>query len=215
MIRVMLLDDHAAFRQSLAFMLNRESDITVVTQVGSLAEARGVKADLDVAVIDLNLPDGNGVDLIRDLRISNSEIAILVLTASSGPKDRARAVEAGAAGVLHKSVSVAEILDAVRRLARGELLIPSQELIDLLRQAGRDREQHQRMELAFNRLTSRERQVLQALAEGLNDKEIGQRLHVSTETVRTHMVHILGKLDATSRLEALVLAVRHGAVLIE
>ena len=215
MIRVLLVDDHAVFRQALAFRLEREADITVSGQAGSLAEARRLTADVDVALIDLNLPDGSGVDLVGELRSTQPACAILVLTASSGLKDRARAVEAGAAGVLHKTVAVDEIIDSVRRLTRGEFLIPPREIIELVRVAGANRAQHWRAQQAFNRLTARERQVLQTLAEGLNDKEIGQRLNVSTETVRTHMVHILSKLDAGSRLEALVLGVRHGFVVIE
>ncbi len=216
MIRVLLVDDHASFRQPLAFMLNREPDLTVVAQAGSLAEARGLlNEEIDVAVVDLVLPDGNGVTLVRDLRAANSHSQVLVLTASVDRRDLARAVEAGASGVMNKSASIEEIISAIRGLSGGEQLMSPRELVDLLRLAVQQREQDRDAELALGRLTPREREVLQALAEGLNDREIGQQLHVSTETVRTHMVNILGKLGVESRLQALVYALRHGAVTID
>lgn len=215
MTRVLLVDDHAAFREPLGFILDCEPDIDVVAQTGSLAEARGITDGVDVAVVDLGLPDGDGAVLVRHLRLTNPSCAILVLTASSRPKDRALVVEAGAAGVLHKSASIAEIVEAIRLLGGGKSLVPPAEVNDLLRQAGRHREENRRMDAAFKALTPRERQVLQALADGLSDREIGSRLGVTTETVRSHMVHILGKLEAESRLEALVLAVRHEVVSIK
>ena len=123
MIRVLLVDDHASFRQPLAFMLNRAEDITVVGQAGSLAEARqvltGAGADVDVAVVDLHLPDGHGVELIRELRAVNPAGMIVVVTGSVVQRDYAEAVEAGASGVLHKSASIQEIISAVRRAGAG------------------------------------------------------------------------------------------------
>jgi DNA-binding NarL/FixJ family response regulator len=211
-IRILLVDDHAAFRQPLAFMMDREADLTVAGQAGSLAEARDLLIDIDVAVVDLDLPDGNGVELISDLRAANPRGAVLILTASANRAQEAQAVEAGAAGVMHKSVGIREIIDAVRRLAEGEHLLSPREAIDLLRLATREREQNREGQAALESLTPREMEVLQALAEGLSDKEIAQRLHVSAETVRTHMVNILSKLHVDSRLQALVFAIRHGAV---
>ncbi len=216
MIRILLVDDHASFRQPLAFMLNREPDFTVVAQAGSLDEARGLlNKEIDVAVVDLVLPDGNGATLVRDLRAANSHSQVLVLTASVDRRDLARAVEAGASGVMNKSAAIEEIISAIRGLSAGEQLMSPRELVDLLRLAVQQREEDRDAELALGRLTPREREVLQSLAEGLNDREIGQQLHVSTETVRTHMVNILGKLGVESRLQALVYALRHGAVTID
>ena len=102
MIRMLLIDDHASFRQPLGFMLDREEDITVVAQAGSLAEARGVLSGVDIALVDLDLPDGSGVSIIRELRAANPQGAVLILTASQDRLMVARAVEAGASGVLHK-----------------------------------------------------------------------------------------------------------------
>ena len=217
MTRVLLVDDHASFRQPLAFMLDREADMTVVGQAGSLAEARKLLrgAEIDAAVVDLDLPDGEGSSLIKDLRETNPDAVVLVLTASSSRRDLARTIEAGAAGALHKSIGIQEIISAVRRVSVGEQLYSPAEVVGMLRLASQHREEDRFAREALGRLTPRERDVLQALADGLNDKEIGRRLHISTETVRTHMVNILAKLNVDSRLQALVFAVRHGVVTIE
>jgi DNA-binding NarL/FixJ family response regulator len=217
-IRVLLVDDHSSFRQPLAFMMQREPDLDVVAQAGSLAEGRRVlknAKDVEVALVDLDLPDGNGADFVRDLRTANPQGMVMVLTASKDRIQIARAVEAGAAGVLHKSASIAEIIDAVRGLSEGQQLLSTIDVIEMLRLVGEQRERNRDAQAALGRLTRREREVLQALADGLNDKEIADRLHISTETARTHMVNILGKLGVDSRLQALVFAVRHGAVKID
>ncbi len=212
MIRVLLIDDHASFRQPLAFMFNREPDFEVVGQAGSVAEARPLLGNADVAIVDLDLPDGNGIEIVTELRAVNPSCIVIILTASSNQGHFAQAVEAGAAGVLHKSTSISEIISAARRVGNGEFLLSPREVVEMLRLAGRQRERDRSAQQALARLTAREREVLQALAEGFNDKEIGQRLYISTETARTHMVNILGKLGVESRLQALVFAVRHGAI---
>jgi DNA-binding NarL/FixJ family response regulator len=214
MQRILLVEDHASFRQTLAFIFDQEPEFEVVAQAGSLAEARraalGLRADL--GVIDLSLPDGEGVELIRELREANREFAALILTASLDKAEHARAVEAGAAGVLHKSADVDEILDATRRLAAGETLLSPQELMELLRLAGRSREVEREARMSIDQITPREREVLQKLAEGLSNKEIADGLHMSVDTERTHMMNILNKLGVHSRLQALLFAARHGLV---
>jgi len=212
MIRVLLVDDHTSFRQALAFMMDREPDITITAQAGSLAEGRRVVDGVDVAVVDLELPDGNGTELVQELRAANPESLVLILTAAGNPVQLARAVEAGASGVLHKSAGISEVITAVRRLHEGEQLLSRREVIEMLNLLGEQREQNREAESALARLTKREHEVLQALADGLNDKDIAERLSISGETARSHMVKILSKLGVNSRLQALVFAVRHGAV---
>ncbi|MDQ3590075.1 MAG: response regulator transcription factor, partial [Actinomycetota bacterium] len=137
MHRILLVDDHASFRQTLAFVFDQQPDYEVVAQAGSLAEARraleGLENDPDLGVIDLSLPDGEGTELIKDLRGANEDFTALLLTASLDRTDHARAVEAGAAGVVHKSADVDEILDATRRISEGETLLSSEELVEMLR----------------------------------------------------------------------------------
>ena len=218
-IRVMLLDDHDSFRQPLAFMLDREDDLRVVAQAGSLAEAREVLAgmyetgeSLDVAVVDLDLPDGSGTEFVSEVVKANRRALVLVLSAYSEQGRLARAIEAGAAGVLHKSSRIGEIVDAVRRLRSGEQLVSPQEVMEAIRLVGRERRESSEARRMIAELTPREKDVLQALAEGLGDKEISELLSVSLGTTRTHMANILGKLEVQSRLQALVFALRHGIV---
>src|SRR5215212_6288924 len=123
-IRIMVVDDHDTFRDPLAFMLERESDITVVARARSLSEAREVlestEQAVDVSIVDLNLPDGSGTDLIKDLRGSRPHTKALVLSAVSEQRYVAEAIEAGAAGVMHKSRPMSDLVEAVRSLAAGE-----------------------------------------------------------------------------------------------
>ena len=214
MQRLLLVEDHASFRQTLALVFDQEPDFEVVAQAGTVAEARLVMADreADLGVVDLSLPDGEGVELIEDLRQANPHFAALVLTASLDRAEHARAVEAGAAGVLHKSADVDEILDSTRRLAAGETLLSPEELVELLRLAGQSREEERVAQASIEQLTRREREVLLALSEGLTNKQIAERLHMSVDTERTHMMNILNKLGVHSRLQALLFAARHGLV---
>jgi len=214
MQRLLLVEDHVSFRQTLALVFDGEPDFEVVAQAGSVAEARRVMGgrEADLGVVDLSLPDGEGIELIEDLREANPLFAALVLTASLDKAEHARAVEAGAAGVLHKSADVDEILDATRRLATGETLLSPEELVELLRIAGQSREEEREARASIEQLTRRELEVLYALAEGLSNKQIAERLHMSVDTERTHMMNILSKLGVHSRLQALLLAARHGLV---
>jgi DNA-binding NarL/FixJ family response regulator len=216
-IRILLVDDHASTREPLAFMLAREPDLTVVAQAGSFAEAgRAIAATgaaIDVAIVDLGLPDGAGEDLIPILRDANPDATSLVLTYFSDRERLARAVQAGATGVIHKSASFEEVVDAIRRVDAGEQILALETVLAALRITGDDRLKADER-LAVDLLTERELEVLQALAEGLSDKEIAERLSVGQATVRTHVTNILAKLDAASRLQAVVTAVRYNIVAI-
>ena len=216
MIHLLLVDDHGSFCQSLAFTLQQESDIMVLGQARSLAEARHFLATnaarVDIAIVDLTLPDGNGSVLARELHAVHPQGQLLVLTAATDPRAYARAVEAGAAGVLHKSVLIPEIVTAVRRLAAGEQLLSTQDVFQMVAAADRERQQDDAAQRAIARLTRREREVLQAFADGCSDKEIAQRLRVSLTTVRTHVENIYAKLDVTSRVQAVLFAFHHGLI---
>ena len=208
----MLVEDHATFREPLAFMFDREPDFEVVAQAGSLAEARRNLGGVDLAVVDLDLPDGDGTDLIGALRAVNPRGMALVLTANADRGAYARAVEAGAAGVLHKTVRIQQVVDAARGLLSGRSLFSTEEVIDLLRLAEQSRERDRETHRYVEQLTPRELEVLRALADGLSDKEMSEGLRVEVGTVRNHLVSIFGKLGVNSRLQALVFALRHGAV---
>lgn len=216
MQRLILVEDHTAFRQTLALVFDQEPDFEVSMQAGTVAEAREKIRDeaqkADGGVLDLTLPDGEGTDLIEDLRESNPEFAALILTASLDRAEYARAVEAGAAGVLHKSSDVDEIISATRRVMNGENLFSTSEIVELLRLAGHTRQEEREARENIERLTPRELEVLQGLAEGLSNKEIAGKLYMSVDTERTHMMNVLNKLGVHSRLQALLFALRYGVV---
>ena len=182
-IGILLVEDHVSFRQALAFMLEREPGFDVVAQVGSVAETRALDSKLleevEVAIVDLALPDGDGLDLLEDL---SSRTVTLVLSANLEPGRFARAVEAGASGVLHKSTPITEIVDAVRRLEAGEALLSPGDVVEMLRLVNRERQEELSARRAVERLTPRETEVLQALAEGLESREIAERFSVTVET---------------------------------
>jgi DNA-binding NarL/FixJ family response regulator len=215
--RVLLVDDHSAFREPLAFMFEREPEFEVVGQADSLAEARRVlgiiENEVDLAVVDL--PDGDGTELVGELRAANPRAMVLVLTASINRETHARAVEAGAAGVLDNTSRNREVNEASQPLVGGESILSPEEVVELLRLADRRRERDREAERSIEQLTPREWEVLRLLAEGLSDKEIAERLYVGSGTVRNHVVSIFGKLGVHSRLQALLFAVRYGLIDVE
>lgn len=210
--RVLLVEDHASFRDAVASVFEGEPGYTVVGQAGSLAEARELLDGVDIAVIDLALPDGFGGEIVEELRVRNPQAQALVLSAYSERREVARAVESGAAGVLHKSVGMEEVLDAVRRLKAGDTILPLEEVVELLRYASSRKVEEQEGIEAIARLTQREREVLRLLAEGLDSRGIAERLNISIKTERHHAASILAKFGAHSRLQALVFALRHDIV---
>ena len=210
-VRVMLIEDHTAIREALASTFQAEG-FEVVAQAASLSEARGMLEGIDVAVVDLGLPDGYGGDLIKALRETNPQAQALVLSATLDRRETARAVEAGAAGVLSKTTHLEQVVDAVRRLRAGESLMSLEEVVKLLRFASSRREEEYEAHQAIEKLTPREIEVLQALALGLDSEGIAQRLQIALRTERNHIASILAKLGVHSQLQALVFALRHGIV---
>ena len=210
--RVLLVEDHAAVREAIAEMFEREPDFEVVGQAASLAESRSMLEGVDIAIVDLGLPDGWGGDLIEELREHNPRAQALVLSASLDRAEIARAIQSGAAGTLDKSAHLAELVDSARRLRAGETLIPLEEVVELLSFAGQQREQERTDLQAIESLTRREREVLQLLAEGLDSQAIADRLHITLRTQRNHVANILTKLDVHSQLQAVVFALRYNVV---
>jgi DNA-binding NarL/FixJ family response regulator len=211
-IRLVLIDDHAAFRQPLGYMLDRQPDMSVVAQAGTIDDARALDADADLVVLDIGLPDGSGLELLPHFRQRVPKPQVLILTASEDAETHAAAIEAGAAGVMVKWAGIDEIVSAVRRVVNGESLLSRAEVSQMLRLAGSARERLKEARDAFGRLTLREREVLTALADGLSDKDLARRLGITDHTARVHVTNILGKLGVESRLQAVVYAVRHGEV---
>ncbi len=210
-MRVLSVEDHTAVREAIASALERDAGVEVAGQAASLAEARSMLEDVDVAVVDLGLPDGFGADLIGELRKVNPNAQALVLSATLDHATIARHRK-GAAGALDKMAHLDDVVDAVRRLQAGETLLPLGEVLELLRFAGSQREREHDDRQAIAQLTPREREVLQALADGLNTHQIAERLQIKVRTARNHLANILAKLGVHSQLQALVVAVRYEIV---
>jgi DNA-binding NarL/FixJ family response regulator len=212
MIDLVLVDDHTVFRQSLAFMLDLQADLAVTGQAGSLEEARQVVATtpVDVLLLDLDLAGETGLDLIAAMRLHRPEAVTVVLTGNLGDRPRAMAIAAGAVGVVHKTSSIEQIAEVIRRADRGDPLISPREAVDLMAEGealNHDAAEGRRL---LDSLSPREAHVLRALAAGLDNQGIADRLFVGPETIRTHLARIHRKLGVGSRLQAVIFALRHG-----
>jgi DNA-binding NarL/FixJ family response regulator len=211
-VRLLLVDDHPTSREPLAELLDRQPDLTVVGQAGSLVEARVLLAGglaVDVALVDLGLPDGDGTELVREVCRRQGTVTV-VFTGSPARLDHARAVEAGASCVIPKTAPTRRIVEAIRCLSAGEVLLSRDEAAELVALAARSRTRDERERAALARLTAREREVLALLAEGLGNEAIASRLGVGVETARTHVGRVLDKLGVASRIQAVLLAIRNG-----
>ena len=198
--RVLLVDDHALFSESLRLALEPEPDIVVVGHASSLAQAERLTADTepDVVLLDYRLPDGDGVTGIGRLRERRPGARVVVVTASDDDAVLAAAVEAGCAGFVTKSASIHDLLRAIRAAAVGEMFLPASMLPRLLPRLTRT------TPVVGADLTARERQVLTLVAEGLQNAPIAERLGISVYTARNHVQNLLGKLGAHSKPRGVV-----------
>jgi PAS domain S-box-containing protein len=211
-VRVLLVEDHATVREALAHAFEHEAGFRVIGQASSMAQARGMLQGVDVALIDLGLPDGYGADLVEELRRSSPDAQAVVLSASLDRAELARAVARGAAGALHKTARLEEVVETVRQLRAGKTLLPVDEVVELLQYAIRTRERAEQDRRSIESLTPRELEVLQALADGLDAQAAARRFQISVRTQRNHVASILSKLGVHSQLQALVFALRHDLV---
>ena len=202
--RVLLIDDHELIRQGLARAFERDEEMTVVGQAGSVDEGVTAFADLDpdVVVTDLQLPDGHGLDVVRRVRLSSQTTGLVVLTMHAGDDQIFAAMEAGASAFVGKDSKATEVVSAARHAA----VAPRTFLCAGLSAAMMRRATAP----APPRLSGREEEVLALLADGLGTGEIAGSLYMSESTAKTHITHIYQKLGAANRAQALVAAMRLG-----
>ena len=214
MISVLLVEDHTAFAQALTAVMGMTDDLDVIGHANAAAEVEALLSQrpADVAVVDLDLPGASGIDVLHGLRDRGPTPTCVVLTASTDAAELGRAVEAGAAAVLHKSIDMGELLDVVRRVAAGDTVLPAVPTSSWLRALAAERDRSWRARTVRAALTAREAQILQLLAEGHGGNAIAERLVISGETVQTHVRNLLGKLGVGSRLEAVALGLRLGII---
>lgn len=205
MIRVMLVDDHQLVREAVGRAVDSEPDLDVVAQAGTIAEAAaliGLERP-DVLVVDVSLPDGNGIELVRSTREAMPATGIVVLTMHGDDETLLRALEAGASALVLKSSTLDSVVDAVRRSATAP---------DVFAAAGLAAALRRRNDTDQPRLTPRESEVLVLLKDGLSVGQVARRLYMSESTVKTHIAKIYDKLGATNRAQALMAAIRQGLV---
>lgn len=207
MIRVLIADDHTVLRHGLRLILNEAEDLTVVGEAGDGEEAVSMALELqpEVVLMDLGMPRLDGVAATRRIRAAQPDIQILILTISQKDQDLIEAVKAGAKGYLLKSAESSQVLAAIRRLAAGEAVLPPESVARVLDEFAKANPTPQQ-------LTKRETEILSLVAQGLGNKEIAARLHISENTVKTHVRHILEKLSLSNRAEAAAYAVRIGLI---
>jgi two-component system NarL family response regulator len=199
-IRILLADDHPPLRAGLAAILNGQADFQVVAEVGSGREVMAVREPVDFYILDLRMPDGDGIATIRQLIARDPEARILVLTTYDNEEDIFQALESGARGYLLKDTTKEELVDAVRQIHKGERHL-SQAVASRLA----DR-------LIRPRLTPRELDVLRLVSRGRSNKEMAAAMFISEETVKTHMKSLFQKLDVHDRAEAVAVSLQRGLI---
>ena len=205
-IRVFLLDDHEVVRRGLRELLEAEGDIVVVGESGSAKEAARILPATRprVAVLDGRLPDGSGVEVCREVRAVDPTIQALILTSYDDDDALFAAIMAGASGYVLKQITSTDLVDAIRRVAAGQSLLDpalTQRVLDRVRSGPA-----QPTEL--RELTEQERKILALIAEGLTNRQIGERLYLAEKTVKNYVSNILSKLGLERRTQAAVLAAK-------
>ena len=201
-IRVLNVDDHPLMREGVAAVVNNEPDLLIVAQAAS----GGAAVELfrlhrpDVILMDLRLPDMSGIDAMIAIRAESPSARVIMLTTFEGDAEIQRALKAGARGYLLKSAPPSELVEAIRKVHAEKKVIPSHVAAHLA--------EH----VSDEDLTEREVEVLRHIAEGNRNRDIAEKLFISEETVKVHVKHIMDKLDASDRTQAVAIAVRRGII---
>ncbi|MGX4688403.1 response regulator [Streptomyces sp. JNUCC 63] len=206
-IRVFLLDDHEVVRRGVHDLLDDEADITVVGEAATAEQAlvRVPALRPDVAVLDVRLPDGDGVSVCRELRSGMPELVCLMLTSFDDEEALLDSIMAGASGYVLKQIQGSDLVSAVRTVAGGQSLLDASATTRLMARL-RGGEQAAEEPDVLPGLTEREREILDLIGEGLTNRQIGQRLYLAEKTVKNHISRLLAKLGVERRVQAAVIA---------
>ena len=201
-IRVFSVDDHPLLREGIAAIINNQPDMEIVAQAATGSEAIQMFGEYqpDVTLMDLRLPDMSGIDALIAIRAAFPEARVIMLTTFEGDVDIRRSLEAGARGYMLKNMPPKELVQVIRQVHAGKKRIPAEVAAHLAEYVGDDA------------LTEREIDVLRYVASGNRNREIGERLFISEETVKVHIKHIMEKLGASDRTQAVAIAVRRGII---
>ena len=208
-IQVLIVDDHAVVRQGLRALLDSQPQVKVVGEAAEGATAIQLAQELkpDVILMDLLMPGVGGVEAIRRIRELNLKSKVLVLTSSLEEQLVKQALQAGAQGYVLKAIRSAELLQAIEKVAQGQTMLDPAATQVLM--------QHVQSHDPLETLTSREREIFEAMARGLNNPEIATRLNVSEATVRTHISNVLDKLALRDRTQVTIYALKRGLIRVE
>ncbi len=209
--RILLVDDHPMFRQSLSISISQEPDLCIVAEASNGEEAIHLAEELvpDVIIMDISMPLINGIGATKQIKSKYPSIAVLCLTVHSDNEHVFSMLEAGAAGYLTKSSFSEEIIRAIRSIVTGDIILSPtvfQQIFDIA---------HFRNNIPpnrFNTLTEREIQVIRLVAKGFSNKQIAEKLKLSISTIKSYLVTIFSKLEVSSRTEVIVLGIRSGCI---
>jgi two-component system response regulator DevR len=206
MVRLFLLDDHEIVRRGLRELFEAEDDLEVVGEASTAAEAiaRVPATQPDVALLDVSLPDGSGVEVCRDLRAAHPELRCIMLTSYADDEALFDAIMAGAAGYLLKQVRGVELLDGIRRVAQGDSLLDPTLTARVLERVRNAPEEDERLAS----LSEQERRILSLLADGLTNRQIAAEMFLAEKTVKNYVSNLLAKMGMQRRTEAAVYAAR-------
>lgn len=213
-IKVLIVDDQRTFGEALQLALAKEKDLRVVDVVtdGPSAVEAATELKPDVVLMDAAMPGMSGIEATRRIKDADPDAQVLILSGYEDELLLARAVQAGAVGLVRKTEAVMSVADSVRQVHRGEPIHDEEEIIGALRHLRHRRERDATIEQRLARLTPREVEILEHMAAGKQPEPIAEELGMSVYTLRTHTQNILTKLGVHSKLEALVLAIRYGKV---
>lgn len=208
---ILLIDDHPLLRQGIRQLIEMEDDMQVAGEANNGLEGirKAAEIEPDLILLDLNMPEISGIEVLKQLREQGSSARIIIFTVSDHEDDVVAALRAGADGYLLKDMEPEEMVTELKQAAVGKLVI-SDRLTTLLAQALRSQKPQPSSQPDFDSLTPREKDILRLIAEGLSNKMIGRKLDISDGTVKVHVKHLLKKLNLRSRVEVAVWAVEGG-----